>query len=156
MLLAPNDPNNPSPRVPPRLNVREEANFNYALIALCTGLLTFSIVTGIGLATRRVSVERAYVLMTPLPLALALWFAFGALRARPLLDLGLWLSCGGWAMVFLTLLAKHFSLQSELAAGTPLSQVSDGPLVWILAVVSVLLLGAGAWSSWQKARNSSE
>ncbi len=155
-MLAPNDPNNPSPRVTPRPTVREEANFNYALIALCTGLFTFSIVTGLGLASRRVDVARAYLLMTPLPLALALWFAFGALRARPLLDLGLWLSCGGWAMVFLTLLAKHFSLQSALASGTPLSQVSDGPLVWLLALLSVGLLATGAYFSWQKARTASE
>lgn len=155
-MLAPNDPNNPSPRATPRPTVREEANFNYALIALCTGLFTFSIVTGLGLASSRVPVERAYLLMTPLPLALALWFAWGALRARPLLDLGLWLSCGGWAMVFLTLLAKHFSLQSALASGTPLSQVSDGPLVWLLALLSVGLLATGAYLSWQKARTASE
>ncbi len=155
MLLAPNDPNGAPARPPaPRPTVREEANFNYALIALATGLFTFSIVTGLGLASGSVPAERAYVLMTPIPLALALWFGFGALRVRPLFDLGLILSGAGWFCAFLTLLAKHFTLQSALAAGVRLADAPDSPLTWILALLSVALIGAGAWLSWQRGRIS--
>ena len=153
VLLAPNDPTTNSPRFSPRPTSRDEANFNYALIALCTGLLTYALVAGIGLASGRVPAERAYLLMTPLPLALAIWFAFGGFRARPL-DAGLLLSAGGWMLVVLTLLVKHMAVASALAAGQSLAQVTDSPLSWVLALLAVLLLGAGAWLSWQGARAS--
>ncbi len=153
VLLAPNDPTTNSPRPSARPTAREEANFNYALIALCTGLLTFAIVAGVGIASGRVHPERAYLLMTPFPLALAIWFAVGAFRARPL-DVGLLLSAAGWALVALTLLAKHAAVQSAVAAGQTLSQVSDSSLTWVLALLSVLMIGAGAWLSWQGTRAS--
>lgn len=152
MLLAPNDPTPTPSSSQPRLTAREEANLNYALIALCTGLFTFSLIAGIGLANGQVPVGRAYLLMTPLPLALAIWFAVGAFRVRPALDLGLLLSCAGWALVLFTLLVKHAAVQNAIAAGIPLSQVSDGALVWILVLLALASLGAGAWFSWQKAR----
>ena len=157
MLLAPNDPNRAPSRAEilnptSRPTVREEANFNYALIALCTGLLTFSIITGLGLVNGSVPAERAYVLMTPLPLALALWFGFGALRVRPLFDLGLILSGVGWLTVFLTLLAKHFTLQNAMTSGTRIADAPDSPLTWLLAVVAIALIAAGAWLSWGDGR----
>lgn len=152
MLLAPNDPTSTPSRSQPRLTAREEANLNYVLLGLCTALFTFSLLAGIGLASGSIPVERAYLLMTPLPLALAIWFAVGAFRGRPLLDLGLLLSGVGWVFVLFTLLVKHAAVQSARAAGTPLSQVSDGTPVWILSLLSIILLAAGAWLSWQKAR----
>jgi hypothetical protein len=151
VLLAPNDPTSIPSRSEPRLTAREEANFNYALIALCAGLFTFSLFAGIGLASGRVPVERAYLLMTPLPLSLVIWFAMGAFRTRPSFDLGLLLSSLGWAFVLFTLLVKHMAVQSAITAGTPLSQVSDGALSWLLALLALIALGAGAWLSWQKA-----
>ncbi len=152
MLLAPNDPISTPTNSQPRLTAREEANFNYALIALCTGLFTFSLIAGLGLVNGRVPVERAYLLMTPIPLALTIWFAVGALRARPTPDLGLLMSCVGWAFVLFVLIVKHAAVQSALAAGTPLSQVGDGALVWILVLLALISLAAGAAMSWQKAR----
>ncbi|BCM94289.1 hypothetical protein IAD21_06192 [Abditibacteriota bacterium] len=152
VLLAPNDPTPTPSSSEPRFTAREEANFNYALIALCTGLLTFSLVAGLGLVNGSVPVERAYLLMTPLPLALVIWFAVGAFRARVAPDIGLLLSSFGWAFVLFTLLVKHMAVQSAIAAGTPLSQVGDGPLVWILVLLALVSLGAGAFLSWQKAR----
>ncbi|RYX85914.1 hypothetical protein EON83_03935 [bacterium] len=154
MLLAPNDPTSTPSRSEPRLTAREEVNFNYALMAICAGLLTFSLISGIGLINGRVPVERAYILMTPIPLALAIWFAMGAFRARPTPDIGLLLTCVGWACVLFTLVIKHAAVQSALAANIPLSQVSDGALVWMLAVLALISLGAGAWLSWQKARET--
>ena len=152
VLLAPNDPTSTPSRSQPRLTAREEANLNYVLIGLCTALFTFSLLAGIGLANGSIPVERAYLLMTPLPLALVIWFAVGAFRGRPALDVGLLLSSVGWLFVLLTLLVKHAAMQSARAAGTPLSQVGDGAPVWILSLVSIALLGVGAWLSWQKAR----
>ena len=135
--------------------MRDEANFNYALIALCTGLFTFSLVMGLSLANGGEPAERGYVLMTPIPLALALWFGFGALRVRPLFDLGLILSGAGWGCVFLTLLAKHLTIQAALSTGTALADIPDSPFTWLLAILSLALLGAGAWLSWQKTRADS-
>lgn len=145
MLIAPNDPNSSLPRI----TAREDANLNYAIIGLCTALFTFSVIAGVVLASGRFPAERAYLLMAPLPLALALWFAYGAFRARPL-DAGLLLSCGGWIFALLTLLVKHATVQSALAAGTPLAQVTDSALSWMCALLSVILLGVGAYLSWQK------
>jgi hypothetical protein len=152
VLLAPNDPlrppSAPSSRPP---SVREEAGLNYALIALCMALLTFSLVAGIGLAGGSVPAQRAYLLMTPIPFVLALWYGFGAWRAR-FVDVGLLLMCAGWGMLFLTLLLKHAGVQSALAQGLNVSQATDSPLTWLCALLSLGLLVAGAWQCFVKWR----
>lgn len=146
VLLAPNDPSRPSPAStsrPPAPSARDEANFNYALIGLAVALLTYSLITGFGLAGGSVPAERAYILMTPVPLVLLAWHLFGALRSRPL-DLGLVLLAGGWTMLLVTLLLKHLSVQSALARGVGLAGATDSPLTWICALLSLALLVAGA------------
>jgi len=143
VLLAPFDPRpsaSPS-KVSP--SAREEAALSYLLIALVVALSTYTLVAGVGLMQGSLEAKRAYLFMTPVPVLLALWFGYGALRTR-FLELGLLLLCGGWGMVFLTLLLKHVGVQSALAQGLTLSQASDSPLVWIAAALSVALLGAGA------------
>ncbi len=150
MLLAPQDPLRPSnaSSSPP---TREDATLNYALIALAAALLSYSLIAGFALANGSVPSQRAYLLMTPIPFVLALWHGFGAWRSR-FLDLGLLLLCGGWGMLFLTLLLKHAGVQSALAQGLSVSQATDSPLTWICALLSVGLLLAGAWLAFQKGR----
>ncbi len=153
MLLAPQDPlrpSNASSSRPPAAT-REEANLNYALIALGAALLSYSLVAGFALANGSVPVQRAYLLMTPIPFVLALWHGFGAWRAR-FLELGLLLLCGGWGMLFLTLLLKHAGVQSALAQGLSVSQAVDSPLTWLCALLSLGLLVAGAWLCFQRWR----
>lgn len=143
VLLAPNDlrPSASPAKLPP--SAREETALSYLLIALVVALSTYTLVAGIGLMQGTVRAERAYLLMTPVPILLALWFGYGALRTR-FLELGLLLLCGGWGMVFLTLILKHAGVQSALAQGLTVGQASDSPLVWIAAALSLALLGTGA------------
>jgi len=152
VLLAPNDlrPSASQAKAPP--SAREEAALSYALIGLVVALSTYTLVAGVGLMQGSVEAKRAYLLMTPIPVLLALWFGYGALRTR-FLELGLLLLCGGWGMVFLTLILKHAGVQSALAQGLTVGQASDSAWVWICAALSIALLGAGAWLCILRWRN---
>lgn len=139
MNPAPNDSlaSTPTPRA--------EANFNYLLIALATGLLAYTLVAGLSLANGRIPVARAYLLMSPIPFLLALWHLYGSMRqsgARR--DIGLFISALGWALVMLVLILKHGAVQAALSANTPLNQVSDGPITWICTLAALVALGVGA------------
>jgi len=143
VLLAPNDLRPSASQAKASPSAREETALTYGLIVLVMALSTYTLVAGFGLLQGSVEAKRAYLLMTPVPILLALWYGYGALRAR-FLELGLLLLCGGWGMVFLTLLLKHAGVQSALAQGLTLSQASDSAWVWICAALSLALLGTGA------------
>ena len=146
MLNAPNG----SPFASPQPTPREEARLNYFLIALVTGILSYTFVAGISLANGRIPVERAYLIMAPIPALLMIWHIFGFLRQNTVQrDAGLLISALGWALVVLTLLLKHFAVQSAINANLPVSQASDGALIWICTLLALLALGAGTFLSAQ-------
>lgn len=155
MLLVPNDPRSVlAPRTASPASTREEVGLNYFVIALSMALISYSLLAGIGLANGTMAASRAFLLMTPVPVVLALWHGYGAWRTR-FLEVGLLLLAAGWGMVFLTLLLKHAGVQSALAQGQTPGQASDSPLVWLAAFLSVGLLGAGAWMSFSRWRAGS-
>ena len=137
--------------VDPHRSSRADALPSVVLLAGIVALLLFCFGVGLALLSGSIAPASAYLWMSAVPLALALWYLFGWARQNnsALRDRGLLVSAGGWLMCAFCLVALHLAAQDALRAGLRLDQMTPSPLSWIFAGLAIAGIAGGALLSWQ-------
>ena len=136
--------------VDPRRPSRADALPSFVLLAGIVALALYCLGVGLALLSGRIAPTSAYLWMSGVPLALALWYLFGFMRQNDaiLRDRGLLVSAAGWLMFAFCLVALYRAAQDAFRAGLP-GSTAPSPLSWVFAALAIAAIAGGAWLSWQ-------
>jgi hypothetical protein len=136
---------------------RPSSNSDLFLIAAVVAVMVYTLLTGWGLLSMRIPAERGDALMALPCLLPGLWYLFGFISADRN-DFGLILSSLGWFLAALMLFGRQSRINAALAQGMAFDQIPGSPLSWVVALLSVASLVAGAILSarYWKAQSTSD
>ena len=134
----------------PRRAAAPTGGLSFALLIGAVALLLYSFGVGLALMAGRIAPGAAYVWMMGVPLALAVWYGAGFVRAPGTArDSGLLVSALGWLACALCFWFLHLAAVAAVGAGLRLDQLTPSPLSWIFAALAIAGIAGGAYLSWQ-------